>query len=958
MEHSRHLSLAGTASVADARWVGRANELASLRDLLADLRSGRGGCALVEGPPGIGKTELINEAFRSVDPDRVTVLRGGADEFCTNLPFQLINDALRQIRTTDVGRQEVAPQSLWAATTRNPLVAGMEATVAEIERLCARGPVVLIANDLQWADEASLTVLGALVRLTAQLPLLIVGDLSTLRRRDDVGQFRRALLSRQATVLTLGPLSSKEAVLLAGEFLGAPASGTLSEEIQRTGGNPLYIRELTAALVRDSHVRVHEGKAELLPAPENRNPLPTSLSAAIADRLGVLSPDTLEVLHSASLLGGGFGLSELCAVVGWPTDRVIDAIGEAVSTGIVADDANRLRFPAPLLRSALYESMPVSLRSLRHRRAARVFAETGLAPERVAAQLVQANDERDEWTIDWLGEAAPALLYSAPGLAGELLRRATGHLAWDDDRREPLEAALAMAAYLRGQFAEAETTATRVLGRTDSTERAGEMAWLLGYMLWVIDRFQEAAEVVTAVSRQRELGALWEARLRCLHGVILCTSGMRDVGRKDLTEALEQGRRLGDARTVGYSSNMLATLSRAEHDVARLMDHVDEGLTAVAEIPELSDCRILLLTTKMAGQLLLDVADDSVEETVVLARRVADEAGTVISRRVSDSAAAISYHKGRWDDALAELEDVVGLPGCDFWVVGAHGTRALIAVQRGQLSTAHEHLDAIGDVDQLLPKTRKNAVLGIRAAAMLAEREGRSEDALALLERTTADAYFFQVPNRHEWMPFLVRTALAEGRKDLAEAAAEAVEKDALVARHPEYRAAARHCRALLTGDPAPLREALEYYRGARRVPKTAECAEDLAAVLAAAGQLGAARAAMQESVTGYLALGATGDLGELGRASSRWRQLGLRRSDHVARRPATGWGSLTPTEVRVAELVAEGLSNPDIAERLCSSRRTVGTHVSRILGKLGMHSRAEVVRDFARATAALEPAQ
>jgi hypothetical protein len=186
-------------------------------------------------------------------------------------------------------------------------------------------------------------------------------------------------------------------------------------------------------------------------------------------------------------------------------------------------------------------------------------------------------------------------------------------------------------------------------------------------------------------------------------------------------------------------------------------------------------------------------------------------------------------------------------------------------------------------------EARKNAVAAIRATA---EREGRREDALALLESSTADAYTSEVLDRHEWMPFLVRSALAAGRTALAGEAARAAEKDAGTRQRAECRAAALHCRGPLTEDPGPLREALEYYQGARRVPTAAECAEDLAVILATAGDLDGARVAMNESVTCYLALGATG---ELTRGDGRWRPLGLRRGTPSSRRRPPPAGSRSP---------------------------------------------------------------
>jgi predicted ATPase len=150
--------------------VGREVELGLLRGAVAGVvEAGRGGSVLVEGAPGIGKSDLIARALASLsDGGRggLVVLRGSADEFCVGLPFQLVTDVLRPVRPGGAEVVPIGPRSLWGAGAGDTFAAGVEAAVAEFERLCATGPVILVARDLQWADEGSLAVLASLVRLT------------------------------------------------------------------------------------------------------------------------------------------------------------------------------------------------------------------------------------------------------------------------------------------------------------------------------------------------------------------------------------------------------------------------------------------------------------------------------------------------------------------------------------------------------------------------------------------------------------------------------------------------------------------------------------------------------------------------------------------------------------------------------------------------------------------------
>lgn len=945
MEESQLLTAAPRAAAGKSPWVGREAELTLLHDLLGSVRRGEGGCVLVEGPPGIGKSALIGEAVRTAGAGEVLVLRGSADEFCVSLPFQLITEALRPVRGIDP-----LPEagSLWGAGARNPLVAGLHEALARVERACAAQPVVLVASDLQWADEASLTVLGSLMRLTAQLPLLLVGELTTGSTRDEVHQLRRAITSRGAEVVPLGPLEPRETVLLAERLLGLPASPALRRLALETGGNPLYVRELTAALVREQRIGIREGHAHLLPGPDSAERLPGSLGAAIADRVGHMSKDTLEVLRAASLLGTTFEPAELAAVLGWPAGRVIEALDEATATGVLSDQGSAVAFHAPLLRQALYESMPAPVRGLRHRQTAQVLSEAGWPAEGVAAHLVRARTAPDEWTLAWLAASGTALLYRVPELALELLHRATDALDRGDERREPLEAVLAMAAFLRGRNHECETMAARVLAGTADPERAAEMTWILGYSLLHQARPAEAVEAVTAAAGRWRLPPVWEARLCALHGLILnAVAGGGDDGAvmPVLREAMDRGRALGDAQTIAYTANsMFAHLSR-ENAPEESRRCLEEGLAAAAGDPQLTDIHLILLCNSIhhwSSFDLLEQARDSARE----ARRLAVEAGTVRLGTVLVVTARFAYTVGAWDDAMADLEAAGELSDQPYVTILGYGVAALIKAQRGELDAARGYLGKVGDPDRMVPSAWLNSGSQWRARLTVADAEGDRDEALAILRRVLTEEFRAAVEDAYRLLAPSVRMALRLGERELAADLVAAAHAKAGQDDREVVRAVALQCRGLAEGDPDPLREALTYFRGATRVVEAAECAEDLSVVLAEAGEVEPAKAAMRQAAEGYLALGAAGDLD---RADARWRDAGLRRGAHGARkRPATGWDSLTPTEQRIAELVAEGLSNPDIGERLYSSRRTIQTHVTHILAKLGLRSRGEVARAMA----------
>jgi DNA-binding CsgD family transcriptional regulator len=226
------------------------------------------------------------------------------------------------------------------------------------------------------------------------------------------------------------------------------------------------------------------------------------------------------------------------------------------------------------------------------------------------------------------------------------------------------------------------------------------------------------------------------------------------------------------------------------------------------------------------------------------------------------------------------------------------------------------------------------------------QRLGAAEAARVLADTVDIDD-IGDLYERYLWLPDLVRLALAAGDHDLARAAVAAAEADAGAEPLPRWISAARRARAVLDGDAVALL-AVAAQPDTRNIPLLlGQTYEEAAVLLARGGDLAGARGALSEAIRAYLDLGAAWDIR---RADARLRGYGVRRGPRtVRRRPSNGWDALTPTEERVAALVAQGRSNPDIAAEMLLSRRTVQTHVSNILAKLGYGSRIDIAREAAR---------
>ncbi|MFD9541360.1 ATP-binding protein [Streptomyces sp. NPDC060022] len=935
-------------------WVGRTSESRYFGALLASLEQGQGGSVLVMGEPGIGKSALLAEVFSDVARFDCYILRASADELGLNPPFHLVGEALRgstryrprrPSRLHEAGVPGVTSATAsWVSGSGGPAPGGEERVLRTFEQLCAMGPVLLVCQDLQWADEASLLVLNSLVRSTTRLPLLLVGTARPLPRRPELQQLRRTMQSIEADVLTLGPLTFEESLQMAGHLLGAVPGPALSRQIDLAGGHPLYVRELVDALTRERRLDISAGVVDLVPGSGNDS-TPVSLSEAITDRMGFLTPRTVDVLRSASLFGSEFILTDLCAVLETSASDLVEPLEEAVTAGVLKDGKSRLRFRSALIREAFYESMPTAVRAGLHHQAGQLLAESGAPPERVAGQLVLVPDMGEGWILDWLASAGPELMYRSPLLTAELLQRVLLGALGDDPRREPLEAVLAMVNFLRGRNEDVERTTRQLLARTTDAERAAEMTWLLGYTLMRAGRFSEAVEVVSTAPRRRPLGELWGARLAGLHGLILYNGGVYSSAEKLARQALARASPVGDRLTAAYALHTLSLLAGNERDHARKLALIDEALATLGDTPAWTDCRILLMGERLLVLGQLDRLEDAAN-ALDDARELAERTGTARLSMIAVSAAECAFRAGRWDDALAELDSVGDLPESSALPLLLHGLQALIAVHRGRPDAARAFLKPLSGRAIRPGIARANAGYAVMARAQLAEATGRKAEAMTVLVETLSDDWAADDPERHQWLPTLVRLALEAGDRPTAEAAAAAASADRAVDARPGWRAADLWCRGLLAGDPVPLLEAADYYSSVPRPLQLAEILEDAAAFLARAGDAGRARSALNEAAGEYLTLGAAGDMA---RADSRLRGLGIRRGARGPRkRPARGWDALTPTEQRIVHLVAKGLSNPDIASRLYLSRRTVQTHVSHILGKLGLRSRNEIIRQAA----------
>ncbi|MFG2940424.1 ATP-binding protein [Streptomyces sp. NPDC048282] len=926
--------------------IGREAERAILDSLVSDVAAGRGGCLLIEGEPGIGKSALLAHALAKARAAGCEVSAGQCDELGRRLPLSVMTRLLGvEAGSSDPRRAEAAlaleqPQQAAGWTMRllagDPVVAATEQLLVLVDRLCTTGPLVLAVEDLHWADEASLLMWRRLCRASVQLPLLVIGTCRPAPGRAELEPLRRDLRSRGGQSVSLDRLTEAGVAELTGLLARGVPGPVLTERLRSAAGNPLYVRELLDALARVGALRSTEGRVELTAAGRDVEKL-TELRDVIADRLAGLSADAQEALRAASLLGPEFSVRDLGAAVGRGAGSLLTVVEEALGAAVLESAGSRLRFRHGLLKEVLYEAMPPALRTEFLRRAAQELMASGAPVERVAELILPVLETAEDREWEWLADNAERLVVRAPIAAAELLEHAVRQAGPDDPRLPLLTAQLAALYFRMGPLDRAEELARTVLRQTADPELTGRVRWLLSTIGMRTGRYEAVVENWRAATADPRVGPVWRARLLALVALARHLLGQIGRARLAMAEALDEGRKLGDPTAVGYALHAASVIRSWHGDQAGALALNDEALAEVGHDPDLVDLRLILLGKRVTD---LDGVDrlQEAEEALTQARTLAERVGATRLSMTLVQGAERYYEHGRWDDALAVLDEVTDLP--PLWRLARRGLRALISAHRGRWQETAALLDApvAGKAPGQGPVAAAHLLL---ARGLVAEREGRLSEAVGTLTELLGDTYAHDVGNHPEWLPALVRLALAADDLQTATAAALAARQAADRRPRPRTTAAADWCAGLLDQDPVRLRAAVGYHRAADRQPDLGNVLEDLAVVQAATGDLDAARVSFGESLAVRAELGADWDAR---RAAARLRPWGVRagsRAPHA--RPSFGWDALTATERRVADLVAQGLSNPDIATRLLLSRRTVETHVSHILTKLQVRSRREV---------------
>ena len=929
--------------------IGRDEEIGVLNQAFEDADKGRAQPVFIEGEAGIGKTRLVEEALQEAGRRGFQVWTGEADELEQDRPFGPLLEALDLRATSDEPSRAEIGQLLAASGAETALVPPshrerlIEDIVTVVEEAASEQPAALVIEDLHWADPSTLLTLRRLVRRAALARLAVIASF-----RSSPAPQKLVQKTPGALHLVLEPLDDEASSLLVAALLDATPGPRLLAETAKAGGNPLFLTELIAALHAADAISRDNGTAEY-----KGGGLPDSLRLLILRRLSHLPEETLDILRLSSVLGGSFSIADLSVVTGRRASELAPLVREATVAGLFRVTGEELTWRHDMVRDAIYGDVPRSLRTALHLQSARALASAGGDALGVAAHFSLGASPGDAEAVSWLRKAAREAAPRDAAVRAELLARAL-HLVPEDSREhQELEVEQAGAFLWSGRIAEAERLARTVLERTDEAELKESARSVVSLALFFQNRMGEAGAEFEAASRDRDtpetsrLGLLAQAAMGYLQG--------GEAGKAlDLAwGVISKGEETDNhfATAVGYA--VLGWMKYFGSHVAESID-LQRRAVAAADIDPTGEAHrrhpFLIPGLMLLEGDLLDEATESFRSGLELGERM----GIVWHVPLYHGGLGWAHlYRGAWDGMRAEFEtawDIATETGSMWGSVAFRSLAAWAAV----------HQDDLNDAERLLTEAQMalekqgmtmDQVWAFWANAALLDARGSPKEAMAELSKGW-DLFsglgllvVFRLLG-----PDLARLAVAAGDKARAETVADQVEEHARRAEVPSARGAALQCQGLAADDPDVLLQAVAAYRESPRVVHTALATEDAGICLAGHDRSEEAVEHLKEALEIYERTGMRRDAG---RTEGRLRSMGVRRGAKGRRgRPQQGWESLTGTEVRVASFAASGMTNPEIAERLFISRRTVETHMSHVLAKVGLSSRVELAAEAARRTA------
>lgn len=916
----------------EAPFLGRHEELARMGTWLDRAADGEPRIVVVDGTAGIGKTSLIRRFLAGRARD-CRMLTASGEELERDLAYGLITQLMGHLPgAAGAVLPEAADGAASGPAVQDPVSVGAVFLDA-LGRFQDRKPVVLVIDDIHWADTPSLHALTfVLRRLRVDRVLTVLATRDSADPRLPQGLHR--LVQDETTLrLTLEGLGVPELMAL-NAALG-PASlprRTMVRLRDHTLGNPLHVK----ALLQQFPADVLGGRAVL--------PAPRRYERIIAERLTACAPGTRRLVQAASVLGMSSPL-HLAAEVGAVAEPLTALTGamtcELLEEGPIGTPP-QVAFPHPLLRAAVYRGLEPAERSHLHRVAAGLTVDPWIALQ----HRVHAAARPDGQLADDLAEFASQQSAKGAWSAAASASMAAARLAAEPGRQARWLLQGVEYLLLAGDVSQAAELERTVRGLAPDAEQH----YVLGHLALTTGRLDEA---------RRELATCWDT----------CDA---TTGPETLRKAAEQMAWLcliqGDApRIIHWAERGLALPPGERSSFLRdslaiglaLSGDYEQGLRSLAHLPDTGPRDTPQQLDGLLARGMLRLWNGQLHE----ARKDLKEAFDAHRRGGLPYAALVAlgfltdaaYRAGQWDEAIAHGTHAVSLAEDTDQIsilAVVHAVTAYLLAGRGDFRAAEAHAESAAEHARVLSDVNDSAFAATARALVHAargEHENVIEQLSPFLRPEIVHRYGIEEPGLVAWRPLLCEALARTGRTEEAQAVLAPYERRAAERNRPLEQAAAARCRGLLEEARGHAEAAGQAFRdGLRHCAQGDGCWEEALLHLAygtflrRSGRRRSAAAELEAAHRTFRRLRATPYLERCDRE--------LTACGHVTVRPRTTWHPvLTAQELTVARLAVQGMTNQQIARELVLSVKTIEYHLSNSYSKLGITSRMGLIDKLAR---------
>lgn len=923
----------------------RERELAELDAMVAETCGGDGRFMVIEAAAGIGKTRLLLAARERGLASDMHVLTARATELERNFPFALVRQLFEpSLLALEPSARETLFEGA-AGAARGALGLDGEAPTDAFAvlhglywltaALAEERPLLLALDDAHWSDAASLDYVGFLLPRLEELPVLLA---LTCRPDEASAESSLARIATDGFARRLTPLPLSRgaaATLLAAELDEEPEGAFAATCHEISGGNPFLLHELARTVA----AQAISPSAEQ--APRVRELAPERVARTVLVRLARLSSDAQAVARAIVVLGDDADHELVAALGELPAERALAGADELRAAAILDPAAASLRFAHPLVRTALHHELPAGERSTAHAQAAKLLRERGISAQRLAAHLVATEACGERTTAETLLEAGRSALTSgAPRSAIAYLTRALREPAPMDLRAAILHP-LITACIRASDQSVYETIEADVLTELERDPRLRSRwgtklsSWMAlnGRVEQAIPLLEQAIEVANDEDDLDRAFQL-EAQLATLAQLPPTTTRSRlERYRGRFDEHSASGRLAAALEAQWHAVDGTA----AEGTAAALRALGDDGQIFAEQLEFLAPGGAVLV---LVGADELDAAEEGAKRALAIGR---ERSGTPEMVGAWWLNAIVALMRGDLATAEADVRQGLGLARLGRIAAAVPVMSAALAhvlIERGELAAAEAELAANGLTGELPEHMWFALPLFIRAQLRL--EQGRCAEAAAdfdgIARLATRGGGMVVLPVLQS-RPYAVRAQVALGDLERARTLAQATLTHAR--RWGAPSGVSRALRALADtceGEERlpPLAEAVAVLDGSPALLARMHALLDLGCALRRAGHRGDARAPLREALELARRCGAKGvareayvELQATGERVRRWTPIGVE--------------SLTPSERRVAEMAANGMTNRQIAQALFLTIKTIESHLAATYDKLGIRSRRQL---------------